>query len=238
MRGFKKLAVIFLLLTAFNYYSFSAWILLPMDENQKNHLKAYGITYWVLAKGLECEWLLNYRGGSFVLPFDANYEKECKIRGVSYEIIADAQHSKILSDISNPEVNMETVKLNKAPKIAVYSPKTKQPWDDAVTLVLTYAEIPFDVIYDDEVMQNKLLLYDWLHLHHEDFTGQQGKFFYTQGQTKWYQDEKKENEQIAARWGFTKVSQLDPSAPLGIRRSPKLRNRQLAPSHQSSRDRS
>lgn len=208
MRLFKKTALIFILAWFFILKTNAAWILLPMDETQKNHLKAYGITYWVLAKGLECEWLLNYRGGSFVLPFDANYEKECKIRGVSYEVIADAQHTKILSDISNPEVNMETVKLNKAPKIAVYSPKTKQPWDDAVTLVLTYAEIPFDVIYDDEVLQNKLLLYDWLHLHHEDFTGQQGKFWYSQGQTKWYQDEKKENEQLAARWGFTKVSQL------------------------------
>ena len=204
---FKK-CIIVLVFIILNFHSFSAWILLPMDDAQKNHLKAYGITYWILAKGLECEWLLNYRGGSFVLPFDPNFEKECKIRGITYEVLAEAQHTKIISDIANPEVNMETVKLQKAPKIAVYSPKTKQPWDDAVTLVLNYAEIPFEVIYDDDVLQNKLLLYDWLHLHHEDFTGQQGKFYYSQHTMKWYQEENRENEEIAGRWGFTKVSQL------------------------------
>ncbi len=186
----------------------AAWILLPMDDAQNNHLKAYGITYWVLEQGVKAEWLLNYRGGSFVIPYADLIEKECLIRGVSYEILANAQHNKILSDIANPEANEDMVKLEKVPKIAVYSPKTKQPWDDAVTLVLTYAEIPYDVVYDDEVMEGKLPEYDWLHLHHEDFTGQFGKFYYSFHNTRWYQDQVKEAENIASKYGFSKVSQL------------------------------
>jgi hypothetical protein len=186
----------------------AARILIPMDNIQTNHLKAYGIAYWTLTTGIQIEWLLNYRGGSFMLPFNNLFEKECKLRNVSYEIIADVQYQKIISDIARPDVNMEVVKLEKAPKIAVYSPKTKQPWDDAVTLVLNYAEIPYDIVYDDEVLQNKLHLYDWLHLHHEDFTGQQGKFWYSQGNQPWYQEEKRENEDVAKRWGFKKVSEL------------------------------
>jgi hypothetical protein len=142
------------------------------------------------------------------LPFDAVFEKECKVRNVSYEIIADVQYQKIITDISRPDENMEVVKLEKAPKIAVYSPKTKQPWDDAVTLVLKFSEIPYDVVYDDDVLQNKLHLYDWLHLHHEDFTGQQGKFWFSQQNQAWYQEEKRENEELAKRWGFKKVSEL------------------------------
>jgi len=187
---------------------FAARILIPMDNIQTNHLKAYGIAYWTLGSGIQIEWLLNYRGGSFVLPYQDIFEKECKLRNVSYEILADVQYQKIIDEISRPDVNMEVVKLEKAPKIAVYSPKTKQPWDDAVTLVLKYAEIPYDVIYDDEVLENKLPLYDWLHLHHEDFTGQQGKFWFSQQNQPWYQQEKRENEELAKRWGYPKVSQL------------------------------
>jgi hypothetical protein len=179
-----------------------------MDENQKNHLKAYGIAYWELKRDLDVDWLLNYRDGSFLLPYDDAAEKECRVRGITYEVISEGQVSQILAEIAKPEVNMELVKLHKAPKIAVYSPKTKQPWDDAVTMVLTYAEIPYDVIFDDEVLMNKLPLYDWLHLHHEDFTGQYGKFYASFANTAWYQAEVKEAEATATRHGFTKVSQL------------------------------
>ena len=154
------------------------YILIPMDEtSQRNHLKAYGITYWVISQGVEAFWLLNYRGGSFAFPHTATFEKECKTRNVSYEVIADAQFAAIQNEILNPEVNMDVIKLEKAPKIAVYSPEKDekgeiiQPWDDAVTLVLTYAEIPYDIIYDTEVLQGKLHEYDWLHLHLEDLTG-------------------------------------------------------------------
>jgi hypothetical protein len=187
---------------------YASRILIPMDENQKNHLKAYGIAYWELKRDLDVDWLLNYRDGSFLLPYDDAAEKECRVRGITYEVISEGQVSQILAEIAKPEVNMELVKLHKAPKIAVYSPKTKQPWDDAVTMVLTYAEIPYDVIFDDEVLMNKLPLYDWLHLHHEDFTGQYGKFYASFANTAWYQAEVKEAEATATRHGFTKVSQL------------------------------
>lgn len=186
----------------------AAYLIIPMDDDQKNHLKAYGLTYWVLSYDVSIEWLLNYRGGSFTFPYTASFEKECILRGVSYEMIADAQYSAIKAQIANPEVNMDAVKMEKAPKIAIYSPKTKQPWDDAVTMVLTYAEIPYDVVFDDEVMQNKLAEYDWLHLHHEDFTGQFGKFWANYRNQAWYQAEVKEAQEMAAKWGFTKPSQL------------------------------
>lgn len=183
-------------------------IFIPMDETQKDHLKAYGIAFYVLKSGGEVDWLLNYQGGSFMFTFNATHESECKVRGVSYQIITEAKANAIYAEISNPEVNMETVKLLKVPKIAVYTPKNKQPWDDAVTMVMEYAEIPYDKVFDDEVLQDKLLLYDWLHLHHEDFTGQYGKFWYNYRNTAWYQEEVRENEACAARNGFTKVSQL------------------------------
>lgn len=183
-------------------------ILIPMDENQKNHLKAYGITYWVLKQGNTAQWLLNYKGGSFLFDYYEIFEKECKARGVTYQVIADAQVNALLSEIANPEANMDAVKLEKCPKIAVYSPKTKQPWDDAVTLVLTYAEIPYDLIYDEEVMNDKLVIYDWLHLHHEDFTGQYGRFWANYHTTAWYQNEVREAESIARKLGFKKVSEL------------------------------
>lgn len=183
-------------------------LLLPMDEVQKNHLKAYGIAYWVLKNyQLEVDWLLNYRGGSFLFQHTQKFENELIIRGVSYEVISDAQAAQLEKQLSSPDVNMDLVKLQKPPKIAVYSPKTKQPWDDAVTLVLTYAEIPYETIFDDEVLDNKLPQYDWLHLHHEDFTGQMGKFWQHRNYP-WYQAQKREDEQSAARHGFGKVSQL------------------------------
>jgi hypothetical protein len=179
-----------------------------MDESQKNHLKAYGITYWVLKQGGTAQWLLNYKGGSFMFAYNPDFEKECVIRGVTYQVIADVQGNAILSEIASPEANMDAVKLEKAPKVAVYSPKTKQPWDDAVTLVLTYAEIPYDLVYDEDVISDKLVKYDWLHLHHEDFTGQYGKFWAQYKNVAWYQDQVRESESDAAKLGFTKVSQL------------------------------
>ena len=162
---------LFILILLVSITTKASFILVPMDENsQKNHLKAYGITYWCLYKNYKASWLLNYRGGSFLLADAEEIRKECQIRGVSFEIISDGEEMAILNEISSPSQNMESVVLEKAPKIAVYTPKGKQPWDDAVTLVLTYAEIPFTAIYDEEVLSDQLLLYDWLHLHHEDFT--------------------------------------------------------------------
>lgn len=177
-----------------------------MDESQKNHLKAYGLAYWAIKQNQEVDWLLNFRGGSFLIKYAKSIEDECKIRGVSYEVIADAKVNTILQEISYPDVNMEMVKLEKAPKIAVYSPKSKLPWDDAVTLALTHAEIPYDVIYDDEILRDKLASYDWLHLHHEDFTGQYGRFWSSFRNSKWYQEDVKYQEEAAKRNGFKKVS--------------------------------
>ena len=186
----------------------ASFVLLPMDEStQQNHLKAYGITYWALSQDYKASWLLNYRGGSFLLPDAPEIRKECQIRGVSFEILSDSQANQILEEISSPSQNMETVILEKAPKVAVYTPKGKKPWDDAVTLVLTYAEIPFTAIYDEEVLSDQLLLYDWLHLHHEDFTGQYGKFFGAYRNAPWYIEQKNEAEALATKLGFTKVSE-------------------------------
>jgi hypothetical protein len=191
-------------------------ILIPMDESQKNHLKAYGIAYWVLENKINLEWLLNYRGGSFLIDNYPDITKECNIRGVSYQVIADVQAQQIYNEIADPEVNMERVKLEVAPKIAVYTPKGKQPWDDAVTLVLTYAEIPYTEIYDREIINGELPKYDWLHLHHEDFTGQYGKFYASFRNTAWYQDEVRNQEALATELGFTKVSAMKRQVALNI----------------------
>ena len=199
---------IFLLLLLFSFTAKASFILIPMDENtQQNHLKAYGITYWALDKQYKVSWLLNYRGGSFMLPDASEIRKECQIRGVSFEPLSAGEANVILEEIASPSQNMEAVILERTPKIAVYTPKGKQPWDDAVTLVLTYAEIPFTPIYDEEVLADGLLLYDWLHLHHEDFTGQYGKFFGAYKNAPWYIDQKKEAEILAAKLGYSKVSE-------------------------------
>lgn len=201
----------FLYLLTFFLFSNSLWasfIYVPMsNENQKNHLKAYGIVYYALENGLKAKWLLNYDGGAFLIENNEAVEKECKIRGVSYQIISDAKSALILEEISSPSKNQEAVTLEKAPKIAVYSPKDKMPWDDAVTMVLTYAEIPFDVVYDEEVLNDKLLLYEWLHLHHEDFTGQYGRFYGAFRTAPWYIQQKKDAEALAKRLGYSKVSE-------------------------------
>ena len=183
-------------------------LLIPMDDVQKDHLKSYGIAYWVLEQDIEVKWLLNYRGGSFLMEHYPEIENECVIRGVSFELISDAQATGILNEIAQPDVNQDAVAMNKAPKIAVYSPPNKQPWDDAVTLVLTYAEINYDIIYDEEILNGNLKDYDWLHLHHEDFTGQFGKFWRSYQHMPWYQEEVNINKQLAQKLGFLKVSEM------------------------------
>ncbi|KOH44283.1 hypothetical protein NC99_29010 [Sunxiuqinia dokdonensis] len=188
--------------------SLAVYLLVPMDGEQKNHLKAYGMAYWTLEQAIEVKWLLNYRGGSFLIPYYAEIENECLVRGVSVEKIADVQSQSILAEIARPEVNQDAISMQKAPKVAVYSPPNKQPWDDAVTLVLTYAEIPYTIIYDEEILTDQLSEYDWLHLHHEDFTGQFGKFFRSYQHMPWYQEEVNTNKTLAERMGFAKVSEM------------------------------
>ena len=202
----KKIIFLFFLFVSIT--SKASFILLPMDDiTQKNHLKAYGITYWAIDKAYKASWLLNYRGGSFLLADAPEIRKECQIRGVSFEAISDAEANQILEEIASPSQNMEVVALEKAPKIAVYTPKGKQPWDDAVTMVLKYAEIPYVEVYDEEVISDQLLLYDWLHLHHEDFTGQYGKFYAAYKNAPWYIAQKLEAEALAGKLGFAKVSE-------------------------------
>ncbi|MEM8566420.1 MAG: asparagine synthetase B, partial [Bacteroidota bacterium] len=193
-------------LTGFS--SFASYLVIPMDDRQTNHLKAYGISYWVLQNDIEVDWLLNYRGGSFMFKYYQKFENELIIRGVSYEVISDAQSNTILEAIASPNSNSDVMRLDKYPKIAVYSPKSKLPWDDAVTLVLTYAEIPYEVIFDDEVLNMSLPKYDWLHLHHEDFTGQYGKFYRNYKNMPWYIEQQREFEESSRKHGFSKVSHL------------------------------
>jgi hypothetical protein len=215
---FKNFLITFLFFICFGKFSLASSILLPMDyDTQKNHLKAYGITYWALTKSYKVNWLLNYRGGSFLLSDSDEVRKECQIRGVTFEILSDDATVTLLNDISSPSQNMETVVLEKAPKIAVYTPKGKQPWDDAVTMVLTYAEIPYTEIYDEEVLGDQLVLYEWLHLHHEDFTGQYGKFFGNYRNAPWYIQQKTEAEELAQKLGYTKVSEEKRAVALKIR---------------------
>ncbi|PIQ48247.1 MAG: asparagine synthetase B [Cytophagales bacterium CG12_big_fil_rev_8_21_14_0_65_40_12] len=203
----RKLPIL-LILTTFCFAGYANKLLVPMDETQTNHLKAYGVAYWVLSKDVTIDWMLNYRGGSFLLPATTGVENELIIRGVSYELISDATAAQLESQIASPASNMDMMKLEKVPKIAVYSPKTKMPWDDAVTLALTYSEIPYTLVYDDELISDELTKYDWLHLHHEDFTGQYGKFYASFSQYGWYQQQQKDYEASARKHGFVKVSDL------------------------------
>lgn len=182
---------------------------IPMNaDDQTNHLKAYGIAFLALKAGMTVDWLLNYDGGAFAMEQNAELERSCKLRGVDYQIMANAQYDGILQKIADPDFNGDVIKLEKAPKIAVYTPKSKLPWDDAVTMALTYAEIPYDKVYDDELLDDKLHEYDWLHLHHEDFTGQYGKFWSAYRGANWYVEDVKLQEAMAAKHGFKKVSQL------------------------------
>jgi hypothetical protein len=211
----KKWIFLLVVFSVVGYQAMGSYILLPMDsEKQRDHLKAYGLTYWVLTQEVETYWLLNYRGGSFAFVHNPRFESECKIRGISYEVIPNAKFGLIRQQIANPEVNQEVIKLEKAPKIAVYTPDFNakgekiQPWDDAVTMVLTYAEIPYETVYDREVLEDKLVQYDWLHLHHEDFTGQYGKFYASQHTKPWYRANQQKMESLATSLRFNKVSQL------------------------------
>jgi hypothetical protein len=203
----KKITTVVIAL-AFAFQTFGSGILIPMDNVQTDHLRAYGVVYWALKQDVSGWWLLNYRGGSFLLPYAKEIETECLVRNVRYQIISTTQQEAILSEISRPDANQDAVQLDKAPRIAVYSPKESLPWDDAVTLALSYSQIPYDIIYDIEIMQGKLADYDWLHLHHEDFTGQYGKFYGAYGHTAWYRNQVKNAEEEARALGFSKVSQL------------------------------
>jgi hypothetical protein len=207
MTTYKKLLLI-LGFCALTWQLHAAWLLIPMDESQKNHLKAYGIAYWTLTRDVEVKWLLNYRGGSFLIPHYPEIQAECVIRGVTFETLSDARGDALLNEIASPDVNQDAVSMMKAPRIAVYSPPNKQPWDDAVTLVLTYAEIKYDIVYDEEIINGKLSEYDWLHLHHEDFTGQYGKFWRTYQHMPWYQQDVQINQELAKKLGFLKVSEM------------------------------
>jgi len=209
--------IISILLALITNIAFATYILIPMDEAQKDHLKSYGLTYWVLQNGIEISWLLNYRGGSFITEYNSEVEEECVIRGISYEVIADSKANAIFAEIAQPDINMDRVKLEKAPKIAVYAPETYLPWDDAVMLVLTYAEIPYERIYDENIINGELVNYDWLHLHHEDFTGQYGKFYGSFRNTTWYKNQVVESEASATKLGFTKVSELKRYVALTIK---------------------
>lgn len=208
MKNIKRYIILLIIMMLTIPEISAAYILIPMDETQTNHLKAYGVAYWVLQREVEISWLLNYKGGSYLMPYHDMFERECKLRNVSYQVIADVQAQSILAEIADPGVNMDEMKLQKVPRLAVYAPKNILPWDDAVTLVLTYAEIPYDIIYDDEVLDGVLPTYDWLHMHHEDFTGQYGKFWARYRNYPWYKEDVQKQEETARRHGFTKVSQL------------------------------
>ncbi len=200
-----RIVLFFILLQA---YTFGSQLLIPMDKQQKNHLKAYGIAYWILENNATIEWLLNYRGGSFMFGHSTRIEEELIIRGISYDVITEGQANSIRSQIANPDINQEIIQLEKVPKIAVYTPRGKQPWDDAVTMVLEYAEIPYDKIYDSSIVMGILPKYDWLHLHHEDFTGQYGKFYANYKNASWYNQQVADAEADAKMLGFKKVSKL------------------------------
>ena len=213
-----KILIFLLGLFLLSFQGFASQILIPMDaDSQQNHLKAYGITYYALQNNLNVQWLLNYRGGSFLISDTEALQRECKIRGVSFEVLSNANAESILEEIQSPSRNMDAVILEKAPKIAVYAPTGNKPWDDAVTMVLTYAEIPYETIYDEEVLDNTLILYDWLHLHHEDFTGQYGKFYRNYRATPWYIQEKADAEALATKLGYSKVSEEKLAVALKIR---------------------
>jgi hypothetical protein len=212
-----KISKILVLLFLINYFVFGQKILIPMDLSQTDHLKAYGLAYWTLKQGQTVDWLLNYRGGSFATDLNPSVETEARLRGVAYEVVDGATISQIYAQIQSDEVNMDVVHLEKAPKIAVYATPGTMPWDDAVLLALNYAQIDHDVIWDEEVLQDKLKEYDWVHLHHEDFTGQYGKFWASFGNQPWYIEQVTINEAMAKKLGFKKVSEMKKAVVLKIR---------------------
>lgn len=206
MNFFRHMVMLILSVTTATSAVHADKILIPMDLSQTDHLKAYGIAFWALQRNQPVEWLLNYKGGSFLIDASEALILETRVRAVSFEQISDAQATRIYALIESE--NMNRMRLEKAPKIAVYTPQNKQPWDDAVTLALTYAEIPYDTLWDEEVLAGKLNEYDWLHLHHEDFTGQYGKFYKSHGNQAWYRQQQAQFEALARKLGFAKVSHL------------------------------
>jgi hypothetical protein len=192
-----------------------AKLLVPMDERQTDHLKAYGLAYWLLQQGQRAEWLLNYRGGSFLIAEGAANEREANIRGVSFEHVSGSQEATIRAVIADE--NMESVMLEKAPRVAVYIPPNTPPWDDAVTLALEYADIPYSKLWDEEVLRGDLPQYDWLHLHHEDFTAQHGKFYAAYHNFPWYREEEAVQTAMAAKLGFPKVTLLKAAVARAIK---------------------
>jgi hypothetical protein len=200
-----KRRIMLLLLVAMTAATTRAYaqLLVPMDNAQANHLKAYGLTYWVLDRKLTAEWLLNYRAGSFLLPDRPDVRREAALRGVNFETLTGGQLAQIRATVA--ESNMESVILEKAPKIAVYTPENTNPWDDAVTLALAYADVPYDKIWDREVLQGRLKNYDWLHLHHEDFTGQYSKFYINYAGAPWLAEAVAQNDAIAKEFGLANV---------------------------------
>ena len=194
---------IFLIFISVFQFGLSQKILIPMDQSQKNHLKAYGVAFWTLEQEINVEWILNYRGGSFMIDSYPEVERECRVRGISYEIIGVDKTLIIYNEVETK--NMDVVLLEKAPKIAIYTPPNKQPWDDAVTLALSYAEVPYQTLWDEEVFNGSLEQYDWLHLHHEDFTGQYGKFYRNYRTADWYIDQQRQFEAMAQKLGFNSV---------------------------------
>lgn len=192
-------------------------IMIPMDLDQTNHLKAYGIVYWILTKEQPVDWLLNYRGGSFVTDFSQEIASECRIRGVAFDGIDGASAALIYSEVQAEKNNMDVVRLEKAPKIGVYAPPGFRPWDDAVTMVMQYAEVKYEKLWDEEVIKGKLTEYDWLHLHHEDFTGQHGKFYASSAGESWYIQQVALLENTARKLGFKKVSEMKRAVAQQIR---------------------
>ncbi len=207
--SYKKCTLTLLLSCLLGMVTRADVVYIPMShDNQTDHLKAYGIVYKALVKGIKGEWYLNFDGGAFGVAYDQSVVLDCKLNSVAYKVLSESEHAAIIRQVADLDQNYDLIQLEKAPKICIYTPSNKQPWDDAVTMALTYADIAYDKVYDDEVLSDKLSDYDWLHLHHEDFTGQYGKFYASYRNAQWYQEEVRTNEAMAAKWGFGKVSEL------------------------------
>jgi len=214
----KTILKIFLSVIFFSYSTFpQSKLLIYMDLNQTDHLKAYGITYRALTKGYKADWLLNYRGGSFLIDYSDELASECRLENVAFESISLSQATEIYAFVQSEDNNMDAIRLEKAPKIAVYVPPGFQPWDDAVTLALEYAKVPYDKIWNDEILKGDLDNYDWLHLHHEDFTGQYGKFYGSFANAQWYIDQQLLYEQNAKQNGYKKVSDMMKTVSIDIK---------------------
>ncbi len=200
----------FLVLLFSAFFSLSGYaqqqLFIPMDASQTNHLKAYGIIFNNLQDGNSSQWLLNYKGGAFMTNYSDELMRKARLRNVKAKVISNQEAAQIINKIEQPDANTAVIKLDKAPKIAVYTPKQALPWDDAVTLALNYAEVEYDKVWDPEVLNGKLSEYDWLHLHHEDFTGQYGKFWVSSRNQPWYIQQVRKMEGMAKELGFDKVS--------------------------------